>query len=198
MKKIYLLLILLIFTPVYAIVSPFTDVDSSDWFYNQVTLLKEAAIISGYGDGTFRPENQISVEEFITLTIKVIQENPLEVDTKHWSDGFVEKALQMNIIQENEFVRLDREINRGEIARIVLRAKDVIVPDNYQEYGTQITDLNEMDNYWQNIAMRVYVSGLISGYPDGSFKLDETATRAEAVAILIKLYDSKYLTPPKL
>lgn len=198
MKKICLLLVLLILTPVYAIDSPFVDVTSSDWFFNQVVLLHDVEIISGYGDGTFRPDNQISVEEFITLAIKVIQEEPLEVVTQHWSDGYIEKALQLNIIQVDEFIRLDREITRGEIARIVLRAKDFIVPDNYLAYGTQIKDLNEMDDYWQNIAIRVYVSGLISGYPDGSFNLENTATRAEAVAILIKLYDSKYLTPPAL
>src|SRR5262249_23471746 len=46
-------------SPVACSGQQFSDVCPGDWFYDQVTGLAALGAISGYGDGTFRPNNPI-------------------------------------------------------------------------------------------------------------------------------------------
>ncbi|MBI9012714.1 MAG: S-layer homology domain-containing protein [Clostridiales bacterium] len=187
MKKIFILIFILLISPVTYAEVDFIDVDSEDWFYKYVMILVDEEVTSGYEDQTFRPANIISVEEFITLTIKAIGETESDISKTRWSDGFIEKAKVLAIVNEGDFSNYTRPITRGEMGRIVLRASDIEPPVDFMNYASKISDINEMDSYWQNIAIRIYSIGIITGYPDGSFGLDNNATRSEASVMLSKL-----------
>lgn len=165
----------------------FIDVSESDWFSDYVLILVNNDVTSGYGDHTFRPNTIISVEEFVTLTLKSIGEKESDIPKINWSDGFMDKARSLAIVNEGDFVDLSRPITRGEMARIVLRASLIEPPINFMDYASKIVDLNEMAPYWQNIAIRIYSTGIITGYVDGTFGLYNNATRAEASVVLSKL-----------
>ncbi|WP_226618605.1 S-layer homology domain-containing protein [Cytobacillus firmus] len=45
----------------------FSDVPSNKFYYSAVNALKEAAVLEGYEDGTFRPDQPITRAEFATL-----------------------------------------------------------------------------------------------------------------------------------
>ncbi|MCH4889771.1 hypothetical protein EZV73_19465 [Acidaminobacter sp. JC074] len=186
MKKLLIILIFIFATPVFA-EDTFVDVESGDWFYDYVQILVDEDVTSGYEDMTYRPYKTISVEEFVTLTLKAMGEDQAEVETTHWSDGYIAKAISLNIIAEVEYNSYTRPVTRGEMGRIVLRATGVEVPDNFMDYAHAINDLDTMTPYWQNIAIRIYSTGIISGYPDGSFGLNNEANRAEAAVILSKV-----------
>jgi hypothetical protein len=198
MKRLTLLFILILTTTVYGLAIGFSDVNESDWFYTQVDALTSSGIISGYGDGTFRPESDISVEEFVTLLVKVTGNTEADVIKSRWSDGFIERAKILNWIQEGELLDVTVQITRGEMSRLLLRASTLPVPDNYMEFHSSISDISTMDTYWQNIVLRTYAAGLISGYPDGSFRKDGLLNRAEASAVLYKLYDPEVIIYPEL
>jgi hypothetical protein len=61
----------LTFTPVYT--TELTDVprDGDAWYTEQVYYLADAGIISGYGDGTFRPDEKITRGEAVLLLNRV-------------------------------------------------------------------------------------------------------------------------------
>lgn len=187
MKKVFIIIFILLISSVTYAEVDFIDVDSEDWFYNYVMILVDEDVTSGYEDQTFRPANIISVEEFITLTIKSIGETESDIEKTRWSDGFIEKAKVLAIVNEGDFSVYTRPITRGEMGRIILRASGIEPPVDFMNYATKITDINEMDTYWQNIAIRIYSIGIITGYPDGSLGLDNNATRAEASVMLSKL-----------
>lgn len=46
---------------------PFTDVDSVDWFAGAVGAAKQAGLIGGYEDGSFRPEANITREQMAVM-----------------------------------------------------------------------------------------------------------------------------------
>lgn len=48
--------------------NPFSDVTSSDWFYDQVVGAVQYGWITGYTDGTFRPEATITRAEVTAIT----------------------------------------------------------------------------------------------------------------------------------
>ncbi|QGG47286.1 S-layer homology domain-containing protein [Heliorestis convoluta] len=51
----------------------FQDVKTTDWHYSQIASGQAAGYISGYPDGTFRPDNSITREEAAVLIAKVLQ-----------------------------------------------------------------------------------------------------------------------------
>lgn len=48
----------------------YSDVSSSDWFYSAVNVASGAGYITGYSDGTMRPNNPITREEAATMLAK--------------------------------------------------------------------------------------------------------------------------------
>ncbi|MBN2796104.1 MAG: S-layer homology domain-containing protein [Clostridia bacterium] len=197
MKKKFLIIMLLLLINQVSGEVLFYDVSESAWYYDIVTELGSNGVISGIGNQMFGPEQTITVEAFVTLALKAKGIEPLETQSDYWADGYLEKAKTLNWIQANEFSKYDLPINRGEMCRIVLRAIDMEPPDDYLKYNVMIKDFEDMSSYWQNIVLRAYALGIMSGYPDQTFRIDGYATRAEASAIIIKLYDPTRLNSPK-
>jgi hypothetical protein len=66
-KKLFLITTLLLIPTTFA---DFTDVPKDYPYYEAINYAKENNIVNGYDDGTFRPDNKISREEFIKIIIK--------------------------------------------------------------------------------------------------------------------------------
>src|SRR5690606_30711669 len=172
----------------------FSDVRETDWFYPTVSKLVEKGYIGGYPDGTFKPQNNIRVSEFTKILISAIG---YQVDVSkggYWAEGYINKAKELGIIKDGEFNDYERYITRGEMARMIVRAGtdssikeqgiSLDVPENYKEYSSLITDYSTLDPNSQDIALKIFTSGIISGFPDGTIGFNKNATRAEACAIL--------------
>jgi hypothetical protein len=56
--------------------SSFSDVKPSDWFYDEVMAGQKAGYISGYTDGTFKPNKPISRQEAAFLISKLLGLEP--------------------------------------------------------------------------------------------------------------------------
>ncbi len=63
-----------------------TDVNSSDWYYNEVRKAVAAGYISGYTDNTFRPKNNISRQEAANMIAKVLPEFNASADLSELAD----------------------------------------------------------------------------------------------------------------
>lgn len=50
----------------------FSDVPSTHWAYSAIASAAEKGWINGYSDGTFRPDNNITRAEAVTLTNAVL------------------------------------------------------------------------------------------------------------------------------
>lgn len=53
--------------------SKFSDVTSSDWFYNAVMTATKYGWIAGYNDGTFRGNNKITRAEVVTIVNRMTE-----------------------------------------------------------------------------------------------------------------------------
>ncbi len=58
----------------------FADVAANDWFANDIAKARAAAYISGYPDGTMRPNQEISRQEFASIVVKIAK-LPIPADT---------------------------------------------------------------------------------------------------------------------
>src|SRR4051794_18060121 len=76
----------------------FTDVCPGDWFYPFVTDLSNITIISGYSDGTFRPNNTITRAQVMKVIVLAMDPPPtlpaapsfVDVNARHPFYAFIE------------------------------------------------------------------------------------------------------------
>ena len=120
MKKSFVLILvvslLLSFANFTASALTFTDLAASHWAYNDVQTLVNDGTVSGYGDGTFRPNGTVTRAEFV----KMIGAAPVsrvdryfDVDETHWAYTFI-MTSGMKEDGSNRFFP-DRAITRGEV-----------------------------------------------------------------------------------
>jgi len=177
----------------------FSDVKTSDWFYKNVTKLAKDGLISGFPDKTFKPMDNIRVAEFIKILIKAMGHDLYVVRGDYWARNFINKAIELGIIDKGEFDNYDRPITRGEMARMILRAGvEKEVAEDHEKYSSRISDYSTLNPEEREIATKIYSSGIITGFPDGSFGFHKNATRAEACTILIRFLNKDERALPEL
>lgn len=76
----------------------FSDVKSGSWYYQAVAYLQKQGIISGYPDGTFKPESVITRAEFVTMIVRpgeLVANAPSkfgDVSASHWAAKYINSA----------------------------------------------------------------------------------------------------------
>lgn len=69
MKKTIIAIVVMatLFATAYAATRSFTDVSTTDWFYNDVMNMADWNVIQGYPDGTFGPANNVNRAELSAM-----------------------------------------------------------------------------------------------------------------------------------
>jgi len=169
----------------------FKDLHRNTWYKPYVDKLVEKKAIGGYPDGMFRPDNNITRAEFVKMlciamgwqTKNTAQPTFSDAPAGHWAYQYVQTAIAYGAIggyPDGNF-RPDNNITRGEIAKAIALTLDL--PDG----SSTLTDI---DNSWAKNYINACVKAeIISGYTDGTFKPEKTATRAEAAKMLVRMIE---------
>lgn len=199
MKKCLVLIILItiLVTTVTGVqaASSFKDVGDTDWFNKDLKyiLSDKRNIIAGYPDGTFKPGQKLTVEQFITMVIRASGFDPKAAKGEKWSKPFIDKAVELRYIKATDFYDYGASITRGEMARIVVNAVTNITGAytyrDAEKIKTFIVDYEKIGNGFKDAVVKAYDVGVIGGYPDGTFGADRVLTRAEATAVMRRLID---------
>lgn len=163
------------------------------------TLNKENhfAYMSGYLDGTFKPNQNITRAEVAVMFSRLIDEDFdsdnyettsfLDVAEDEWySDriGYIESLGIINGYPDSTF-RPNAPITRAEFATVAANFDDL-----KETGGVYFSDLPA--GHWaKNFVEMAYNRGWISGYPDGTIKPDRYITRAEVVSVVNRMIERK-------
>lgn len=105
----------------------FKDVDSQDWYYEDLLIAVENKYINGYDDGTFKPNKHITREEFCKILASVLEVMDLPFDKEisdeisEWAKPYVNKIVSSRIMLlevDNKF-RAKDPITRGEVCTVL-------------------------------------------------------------------------------
>gem|GEM_PF-2062474 len=103
----------------------FSDVSSGAWYYEAVITLADKGVISGYTDGTFRPNASITRAEFVTMLSKFTSvssgSSPFsDVTTSHWAYDYIVSATAKGWIggYTDGTFRPNQGITRAEAVRV--------------------------------------------------------------------------------
>lgn len=201
MKRItglILCLVLMITTtiPVQA-ASPYSDTETTDWFFGSLDVLAKNKIITGYPDGTFRPSDQLNVDQYITILCR-LTDNDVGLGDDYWAQKYIDFAKEAGWLDGMSFYRYDLPINRFQASRMTVRAMEFNSdksPEELVEYTVYVDDYTDIPTLYRTDVLLNYALGLTNGYPDGTFQGSNTLTRAEAAVISHRIFDEDVRKP---
>ena len=108
--------------------SGFSDVKPGDWYNTAVATMVQAGVITGYGDGTFRPNAPITRGEFAAIATRFLSDpysldDPFYDTEGHWAEVYINRAYELGWISgyTGGAFRPDKSITRAEVSAIVNR-----------------------------------------------------------------------------
>ena len=152
------------------------------------------AFLVGYTDGTFGPERNMTRAEVTTMFARLLTEQ-IEADKTYsntfsdvpkgyWAANYIGYMQQFGIItgySDGSF-RPDAPVTRAEFAAIASRFEKLT------EGSKSFTDVP--DTYWAARYINFAATrGWVTGYSDGTFKPENTITRAEVAAVTCRLLE---------
>lgn len=176
----------------------FNDI-TDHWAKDSITKLSGMKIISGYPDGNFYPNKEITRAEFAviiarSLNISAAGTQNLSFSDKDtipvWAQKYIAAALQADIIsgyQDGSF-RPAENISRVEMAVMISRAMKKNVSATPQ---LNFTDASRIPSWAAGYVQAAVDAGVISGLPDGTFQANALATRAQSAAMICRMLGLK-------
>lgn len=190
-----------------ALASTYSDVPENAWYTGYVNKISELKGFAGYEDNTFRPDNQITQEEFVkTVVALTVGEQPEATGENtepkrswkncwdSWAQPYLNKAMEMGLITEEDtdFRYNGLPCTRGNMAKIATRAFEYLKEEKITDtsaYAAKLKDYANIEDKYKSYVLQAYGKGIISGYEDGTFRADGILTRAEASSVLVRLID---------
>ncbi|WP_432774418.1 S-layer homology domain-containing protein [Brevibacillus gelatini] len=185
-----------------AVVSTGSFLDTKGhWAAKEIEQAAKSGLIQGFPDGTFQPEQTVTQEQFLSLIERVLPSYQGHEPDAFVKEKYVAKALGR--WSEQTYRRLavagimttgkpTDGMTRLEAARLLLAALGH-QSEGEKYRGTTARFFSDLSPQNEQEVMTVYPAykiGLLSGYPDGTFRPQETISRAQAVVMLTRL-DSK-------
>ena len=174
------------------------------WADNEIQYLLEKQIVSGYADGSFKPDKDITRAEFIKIVNNVLgltekaEVQFKDVNQGDWFHDEIAKALRIGYIDGygDNTLRPNNPITREEVAKIMVVAFDL--EDKATEGTTGFNDNNEVSDWAKEYVNILHNRGYVSGYSDGSFRPNNPITRAEVVKMTTNVNGNIANTPGEL
>ncbi|MER2107866.1 MAG: S-layer homology domain-containing protein [Solibacillus sp.] len=193
MKKLFFVLVLLIScmnsqTPASA-ATFFSDVPSSHYAFDAIKWAKQVELIGGYPDGTFKPNQKVSEQQFAHMLVTYFDLDETEEEllkntpTEKASDVIYNNLATYGVPLNGYF---DNNIRGGNVTRgVVAQALGYIV-DGQTTLDGSITFL--IDAYISIGQNEKYKERDLAKY----FGADNTLTRGQAVILFYRLSEKNY------
>ena len=177
---------------------PFSDIQG--WFHDYIILAQAAGIVNGFPDGTFRPDDSLTREQYVTMLYRVFNTEDAkegakltftDADTIGYGKEAVAWAVANGVVNgytDGSF-RPNAKITRAEMAAMTYRALDSVLfgdPDEALLANAGFKDVVK-GSYYEEAVNVMANMGIINGMSEGVFAPDGTATRAQAAKILVSI-----------
>ncbi len=169
---------------------PLTDI-SGHWAKEQIQSFVDSGYVQGYPNGTFKPDNDITRAEFMTIANKAFgftekaEINYTDVNAGSWYADTVAIAKAAGYINgyPNGTMKPDAPITREEAAVIVAKIDALTSNETAANTFTDGADLAA----WSKGSIGACADAKIfTGYPNGSFQAANLIERGESVVALSK------------
>lgn len=178
-------------------VPQFTDVAEDAWYHDYVYDLVYRGVVNGMTATTYEPEGKLTRAQFVKLlacsladaeTLKTYEgKHPFKDSEGHWAETYIAWAKDKGIVEGVSATEFDPEapITREQMATIFGRyaLKQGIVLPKDAAPAESFPDADKISEYAREFVELMRIAGILNGYEDGTFRPQNTATRAEAAKL---------------
>ena len=178
-------------------VQSFKDVPQSYAFYNEIEWASANKIVSGYDDGTFKPQGECKRKQVVAFLWR-LKNTPApaslaarfkDVNTKTNFYKAIYWASENNIVLgfgDGTF-RPDDTCTRGQVVAFLWRLAGRPAP---RTSAGKFSDVTNTNSFYKAI-LWASENGIVKGYSDGTFKPDNTCTRGQIVTFIYRYVNLK-------
>ena len=185
----------------------YTDVPASDVLAVEVEKATEYGLMNGYGNGLFGFKDSMTRAQFATVLSRMFSWPTREaayvtdsmaldpnLQNVYWSA--INSAAEHNVVDTDRPFRPNDPITRGEMAEMLVRALGLGSAAALMEKEADLpfTDVSDRKGY---ISV-AYDIGMTKGTSATTFTPDATATRAQAAAMLLRIYEKIRTDDPRI
>lgn len=178
-------------------VPQFTDVPEGAWYHDYVYDLVYRGVVNGMTATTYEPEGKLTRAQFVKLlacsleeaeTLKTYEgQHPFTDSEGHWAETYIAWAKDKGIVEGVSATEFDPEapITREQMATIFGRyaLKQGIELPKDAAPAESFPDADKISEYAREFVELMRIAGILNGYEDGTFRPQNTATRAEAAKL---------------
>jgi|LSQX01.1.fsa_nt_gb hypothetical protein len=177
----------------------FTDIENH-WAEENIIGLAKLGIVTGYTDGSIKPNNNITRAEMAVIVVKAASLEPADEinlsfkdkdEIPNWAAGYIQTAVDNGIItgyEDNTF-KPSKNLTREEMVVLIIKAFDIAVEEGLQP--PKFKDTDEIGSWALNFVAKSVDLNIVSGYLDNTFKPKRNVTRAETFTVLYNILKTK-------
>ncbi len=187
----------------------FTDMDETHWAYKMVNLMVGKNILSGFTDGSFKPDDYITREQFATILSKTVEyagiELPINEENTHpiedcldlyetmWAYEYIEKVF--NIMGARYYSDIgcyfspQSLMTREQVAKIMVKIYDLENAKVDYSILKKFSDRDMIDYTYEKYVAIAVANGIMSGNANGTFEPQKNLTRAQIASLMSKLLE---------
>lgn len=178
----------------------FEDISESQWYAEAVRYVYNHELMSGLKNTIFGPSEPVSREMFVTILGRMdkVDQNDFressfkDVETGLWYSAYVEWAVQNKIVSgyNEDIFGTNDSITREQMATIITRYleyKGITLPDA-EDAVDGFSDEKYVSSWAKDGLELMRRTGIIKGNADGRFLPLNTAVRAEAASVFMRLH----------
>ena len=183
----------------------FSDVPANGALADEVAKAADYGLMNGYNATTFGYSDPMTRAQFAAVLVRMMGWDTVTPQTPSYSDvpaslgwyGAIETAAAHDVADTGGSFRPGDAVTRGEMAEMLVRALGLksaaerLAPTASDQYarihgGTPFTDLPGDKVGYITIA---YTIGMTNGTSATTFSPNNTATRGQAAAMLVRIYE---------
>lgn len=170
--------------------NPFKDVKHTHWTYDYINQLVYYNAVTGFEDGTFKSNEQITRAQALVMLMKA---NRILTETHHdsvfsdvsntnWAKDYIMTAYHYGYIKglSDGSFGSNKPITRAELAKMVVNISGYKIPDVFTKSFIDIKPTHWAYEYIMTLAEEE----VVNGYNDGTFGPNKNATRGEFAKIV--------------
>lgn len=159
----------------------FSDVKPSHYFYDNVMSMYNRNIISGFPDGTFKPNNSVTRGQAAKIIANTLGTTPLKATNPNFKDVFslnsyypyIASLYDQGVITNTpQYFRPNEPITRYELAQMIAAGF------NLQSNSEKIP-FNDVAKQYASAVSALYSNGITTGKSATKFNGDGIVTRAQ-------------------
>ena len=169
----------------------FSDVPDGYWAKDAIYLVADAGIVGGYPDGSFKPENNITREQFAKVVANFMGYTEkakldfTDVDPNSTLAPYIAMCVKAGVIggYGDGTFKPKANITREAAATMLCRAFKL----DTDGMKPQFTDSASISDVFKAPVAAMNLTEVIAGYPNGSFKPKANLTRAQMMVMISRL-----------